>query len=186
MRPAVAHPATRGFTLVEMLIVVSLLAILSAVMLPSLSALDDQRLEVAAAEVRNALRFGRSEAMRQDNDMLVDLGSAPGSVKIFKGSCSSSSTTAVIDPRTKLGFNVNVADGPFSRGVTVTPRFLASSGTAYDSVIFGSDGKARDVCQISGTNSQGTPQAGSQVLLSLGSRQVAISVDPTTGRVWGP
>lgn len=178
------HCATQGTTLAEMLVVVSLLAILAAVALPSLGTLDDQKLTVAAAEVRNALRLARAEALRLNTNVLVDMGSATGHVKLYKTSCTSA-TTAIIDPRSKSAFDVDISGGPYSGGVTLTPRFLAA-GTAYDGLVFGSTGVPNDVCQISGSNSQGALQAGSQVLLVYGGQQLAVSVDPTTGRVWGP
>jgi len=179
--------APRGFTLVEMLIVVSLLAVLAAVVVPSLSTLDDQRLSVAASEVRNALRLARAEALRRGKPVLVDAESSSGRIKLFVSSCTAySSSSTVADPRTKSAFDLDITGGPFSGGVVVTPRFLASGGTAYSGLVFGSDGSASDVCQVSGTNSQGTPQAGSQVLLSLAGRQVVVAIDPTTGRVTGP
>ena len=177
-----------GVTLVELLIVVSLLAVLASVVVPTLSTLDDQRLTVAASEVRNALRLARAEAMRRGKSVLVDAETSPGHVKLLVTSCSSYSTsaTAVTDPRTKSAFDLDVTGGPFSGGVAVTPRFLASGGTAYAGLVFGADGSANDVCQVSGTNGEGAPQAGSQVVLSLSGRQAVVAIDPPTGRVTGP
>lgn len=181
------HALARGFTLVEALVVVSLLATLAAVALPSLSTLDDRRLEVAGGEVRNALRLARAEALRRGKSVLVDAESSPGHVKLLVSACSSyGNGTAVTDPRTKSNFDLDVTGGPFSAGVAVTPRFLASGGSAYGGLVFGADGSANDVCQVTGSNSQGTPQAGSQVLLSLGPRQAVVAIDPPTGRVTGP
>ena len=178
------HRAVKGFTLAEMLVVVSLLAILAAVALPSLGTLDNQRLEVAANEVRTALRLARSEALRLDTNVVVDMGSTNGHVKLHMGGCGNSGT-AIVDPRTKLAFEVDVADGPYAGGVTLTPQFLAG-GSAYSGLVFASSGVPSDVCQFPAASSQGTPQAGSQVLLSYGGKQVAVSIDPATGRVWGP
>jgi prepilin-type N-terminal cleavage/methylation domain-containing protein len=176
--------APQGYTLTELLVVLGLLAILATTTLPSTGTLDNQRLDVAAAEVRNALRLARSEAMRLGSFVLVDMGSVAGHIKLRKTGCASG-TSAITDPRTKTDFVVSIATGPYSDGVTLTPRFLAA-GTAYDGLVFASSGVPTDVCQISGPSSQGAPQAGSQVLLTDGGRQLAVSIDPATGRVWGP
>ncbi|MBK7616687.1 MAG: GspH/FimT family pseudopilin [Burkholderiales bacterium] len=184
MGQALASRVAGGYTLAETLVVVSLLAVMAAVALPSLGTLDLQRLDVAAAEVRNALRLARSEAMRLNTNVLVDMGSAAGHVKLYKGSCGASST-AIIDPRSKRAFDVDVAGGPYSGGVTLTPQFMAA-GTAYNGLVFASSGVPTDVCQLPAAASQGAPQAGSQVLLSYGGSQLAVAIAPATGRVWGP
>lgn len=176
----------RGFTLVELLIVVAILAILAATMIPNMNSNDADRLEVATAEVRNALRFARSEAMRRGQSVLFDAESSPGHLKLSGISCTSMGTPKVVnDPRTKLSFDVNVSGGPFSGGVSVTPRFMVG-GTAYGGVIFGAGGNAADACQVTGMNSKGAPEAGSGVMLSLGARQVVLALDTASGRVSGP
>lgn len=176
----------RGVTLAEMLITVAFVATLSAVAIPSFNTADADRLEVAAAEVRNALRFARSEAMRRGKNVLFDAESSPGQVKILVTSCTSlGAPSEVTDPRTKLAFGTNVSNGPFSAGVALTPNFLAG-GTAYGGVVFNSAGVPADVCQVTGMNSKGTLQAGSGVLLTLGSRQTTVALDATSGRVTGP
>ncbi len=184
MGQAMASQSARGTTLAEMLVVLSLLAILAAVALPSLGTLDHQRLDVAAAEVRNALRLARSEAMRLDTNVQVDMGTAAGHVTLHKASCGPG-TTAITDPRTKTDFDVDIAGGPHSSGVLLTPRFLAG-GTAHNGLVFASSGVPTDVCQFPAASSHGAPQTGSQVELSYGGQQVVVSIDPSTGRVWGP
>lgn len=193
--PAPQAPALRGFTLVEMLVVVTLLAALAGVVVPSLSSLNDHRLDVAAIEVRDALRFARSEAMRRGQPTLVDAETAPGKIKVLAlssgsplvpATCNSySASNTVADPRTKSAFVIDITGGTFSGGVVVTPRFLVS-GTAYAGLIFNAHGVPSDVCQIAGTNSKGAPAAGSNVVLTLGNRQTTVSLDTGTGRVSTP
>lgn len=179
-------PAMRGFTLAEMLLVVALLAVLAGVMVPAFDSGDDRPLEVAAAEVREALRFARAEAMRRQQRVLFDAESRPGRVKVIDIECTSMGAAKVInDPRTRRAFDVDVSGGPFSSGVTVTPRFMAG-GSAWGGVIFDAAGSATDVCQVTGMNNKGVPEAGSGVVLSRGGRQLTIALDATTGRVTGP
>ncbi len=176
----------RGFTLAELLITVAFLAILAATLIPNMNSADADKLDVAAVEVRNALRFARSEAMRRGQTVLVDAESSPGHIKVSDTACTSMGTPVVVkDPRTKLSFDVDVSGGPFSGGVGVTPRFMVA-GTAYGGVIFGTTGAVVDACQVTGMNSKGVPEAGSGVALSLGTRQVALVLDVATGRISGP
>ena len=53
-----------GYTLVEVLVVVSILGISSTVMMPDLASTQITQLEVAANEVADAIEFARSEASR--------------------------------------------------------------------------------------------------------------------------
>ncbi|HLF10428.1 MAG TPA: prepilin-type N-terminal cleavage/methylation domain-containing protein, partial [Gammaproteobacteria bacterium] len=62
MRDRIAWRA--GFTLTEMLIVVAALAALASVAVPLLLGPDPERVELAAVELVQALRFARSEAER--------------------------------------------------------------------------------------------------------------------------
>lgn len=175
-----------GFTLAELLITVAFLAILAVTMVPNMNSADADKLDVAAAEVRNALRFARSEAMRRGQSVLFDAESSPGRIKVSGTSCTSFGTPKTVnDPRTKLSFDVDVSGGPYSGGVGLTPQFMAG-GTAYGGVIFDATGAAVDACQVTGMSSKGTPQAGSGLVLSLGTRQVALALDAATGRVSGP
>lgn len=170
----------------EMLVVVALLAVLAGMLVPNLEGGDERRLEVAAAEVREALRFARAEAMRRQQRVLFDAESSPGRLKVLDIECTSMGLPKVVnDPRTKRAFDVDVSGGPFSSGVTVTPRFMAG-GSAWGGVIFGDTGTATAACQVTGMNNKGVPEAGSGVVLSRGNRQVTIALDAATGRVTGP
>lgn len=77
-------PASRaGFTLTEMLIVVAVLAALAAVAVPMLSTPDPQRVELAAAELVQALRFARSEAERTRIPHGVRIDAASDIAQVF-------------------------------------------------------------------------------------------------------
>ena len=54
----------RGYTLVELVIVVTVLALIAAIAVPSLSSGPKKDLDLAAQEFAAAMRFARSESIR--------------------------------------------------------------------------------------------------------------------------
>lgn len=56
--------AARGYSLVEMVVVVSILAIVAAIAVPTRSSQTEQELRIAASEFAAAIRFARNESMR--------------------------------------------------------------------------------------------------------------------------
>ena len=53
-----------GYTLIELVVVIGLLAIIAAIAYPALSSDDSRELDAAAAEIAAAMRFARSESIR--------------------------------------------------------------------------------------------------------------------------
>ncbi|MDR2876642.1 MAG: GspH/FimT family pseudopilin [Chromatiales bacterium] len=71
------HALCRGFTLIELMLVISLIAIVLTSSLPSFSALiDRQRLRAAGADVHAALLLARGEALRRDTTVAVSFAPA--------------------------------------------------------------------------------------------------------------
>jgi type II secretion system protein H len=122
--------AASGFTLVEMLVVVTILGIVAKVALPMLSSNDPQKLSVAAEETANTLRFALSEAKRTGGYVLIDGKTTAGHIKLYYSTSSANLTTAITDPLTTRTTDLNVANSTYSQGVTLTPQFRGS-GTAY-------------------------------------------------------
>lgn len=54
----------RGYTLTELVVVVTILAVVAAIAIPNTSSGPDRRLELAANEFADAIRFARSESIR--------------------------------------------------------------------------------------------------------------------------
>ena len=55
---------SHGVTLVELLVVITILGVVAVVAIPNFSSSNPQTLDLAAEEFANAMRFARSEAIR--------------------------------------------------------------------------------------------------------------------------
>jgi len=56
--------AQRAYTVIELLVVVVLLGLAATIAMPSTTPGENRKLDLAATEIANAMRFARSEAMR--------------------------------------------------------------------------------------------------------------------------
>jgi len=174
--------ASRGFTLLETLVVALLIGILALAAVPLLSSQNPTKLDMAAAEVGNALRFAISEAGRSGGCVYVD-GSAPGHLRVYSSaSCATSGSAAVSDPLTKRALDLDTS-GPafFSGQVSMAPRFFLG-GTAYTRLLIGPG----TLLVLDGVSTLGALQAGSGIVLTLGQQSVTVALNETTGRVTLP
>jgi len=166
--------ASRGFTLLETLVVALLIGILALAAVPLLSSQNPTKLDMAAAEVGNALRFAISEAGRSGGCVYVD-GSAPGHLRVYSSaSCATSGSAAVSDPLTKRALDLDTS-GPafFSGQVSMAPRFFLG-GTAYTRLLIG---PGTQLLVYDGVLTLGALQAGSGIVLTLGQQSVTVGLN---------
>jgi prepilin-type N-terminal cleavage/methylation domain-containing protein len=181
--------AARGFTLVELLVTATIMAVLAAVAIPALSSGDSQKLSVAVEETANTLRFALSEARRTGGYVLVDGKSSPGQLMLFHSNANAQNpptfgTSVVIDPLTKRAAELDVSGSGFSRGVTLLPQFRAG-GQAWQQLLIGPGLTQLQVFDGASIN-KGALQASSNVLLSYGSQSITVSIDDVTALVTSP
>jgi prepilin-type N-terminal cleavage/methylation domain-containing protein len=183
------NPVATGFTLLEMLVVVLILAIVSAAAIPLLSGNDPRKLTVAAQEAANLLRFALSEARRTGGHVLVDGKSTSGQLKLYHSNVTGQvppvvGTSAINDPLTKRAAVLDVGANPFSQGVTLTPQFMAG-GQARPQLLIGPG-----LTQMRGFDGAGSDmgalQAGSRIQLAYGAQGATVTIDSVTGLVSVP
>ena len=76
--------AGRGFSLTEILIVVAILGVIAVVVVPSFHSGDEKKLDLAANEVAQAIRFTRSEAIRTGSIHGIQISQATQRVVAYK------------------------------------------------------------------------------------------------------
>lgn len=171
---------SEGFTLGEILVVVAIVAILVGVAVPFLSSQDSKKLEVAAQETGNALRFAVNEARRTGSYILVDAKTTAGRLKVVKSDATGANLGAVNDPLTKRALDIDTAGSAFSGPVSMTARFM-QGGTAYTQLLI-SPATQLQVFDGPSTN-VGALQSGSGIVLALGGSSVTVTINESTGFV---
>jgi prepilin-type N-terminal cleavage/methylation domain-containing protein len=173
--------AASGFTLVEMLVSITILGIIAAAVIPLLSSNDPQKLSVAAEETANTLRFALSEASRTGSYVLVDGKSTTGQLGLYNSDSSGNLNSAINDPLTKRAAILDVSGSPFSRDVSLAPQFRAG-GSAWPQLLIGPGLSQLQVFDGAAVN-KGALQPNSGVLLSYGGQSITVSLNEATGLV---
>ena len=106
----------RAYTLTELLAVVVLVGLTASVAMPSLAPGESRKLDLAAMEMANAMRFARGEAMRLGIARGFSHNSATKRIRVFSMDTGTTPATLVYDiyhPVDKQIYERKFAQQPF-------------------------------------------------------------------------
>ena len=175
-----------GLTLVELLVVVALLGIVAAAAIPSFVPLQEETVDLAAAEVADALRFARSEALRTGAVHGIRVNRTTAQVTVYRPTlfpATDPPTIAAVlyHPVDKRSYDFNLTRGDMTAGVTVTnptaPFNFTGLGVRGD-LLFDATGTPFYL-----TGAAVYRLAGGEILLAKGAASRTVSLQPLTGRV---
>ena len=175
--PAAPRPAARGrgFTLVEILGVVMILGIISAILIPQISSRDDQKAASAARVVMADLLYAQNRAITVQKAHYVQFDAAAGTYQVLEGM----SPAAVIKNPVNGGtYQVKFGAGS-PNGLT---QMSLQSATFDGQATLAFDPMGVPYSYNASTGALSALNAGSVVIKS-GAYQVTVSVAPFSGEL---
>jgi len=171
----------RGYSLAELLVVVTILGIVAAVAIPDLSTPDPARLDLAAEEIAQAMRYARSEAIRSGEPRGFRQQSGAKRIRVFRPDTSTSPWTLKFDvyhPVSKKLYDIDLDTHPFARANSLSHnRVYRGTCNKKTNVYFDSSGIPRCADPETVLLEQ------YDVTLTLGGHTRVVSLHSLTGRV---
>jgi prepilin-type N-terminal cleavage/methylation domain-containing protein len=165
-----------GFTLIELATVIVIIAILTAIALPSLAQSDDLSASAAAREVLSDLLYAQSQAIATGQYEYVSFNlNGPGGYSLYS---QSAPTTVVTNPTTLQPFTVTMGTGSKADVALAEVTLDAPTNVvlAFDPV----------GCPCVCSTIMPTPPAlaaTGTIKLTCGTSAVTLSIEPDTGNI---
>ena len=164
------NPRRRGFTLIEILCVVVIVGIASAVILPQLSTRDDMRAASAARTLMADLLYAQNRSIALQKYHYVSFNTAANSYQVMD-----SPTNVITHPVELAPYVVPFGTGNLSKVKINSASFDGQTIIAFDSL-------GVPYSYNSGTNTTTALVSGS-IVINCGAFNLTVSVKPYSGEV---
>ncbi len=177
---------SHGVTLVELLVVVSILGVVALVAIPNLSSGGAKRLDLATAEVVAAVRYARSEALRSGQIHGIQISQATQRVVVYKADLATDPVSMAVilsHPVDHKPYDFDFDTAAMTAGVSISNEddpFVYYVAGRRKNLLF--DASGQPVWIVSGTGTT-WPLEDGMIQLDYRSQQRIVRVATLTGRV---
>ncbi len=170
----------QGISLIEIIVVVTILAIIAVVVVPDLSSNDYRKLDLAAEELAQAIRFSRLESMRTKTPHGVIFNASSDNAKVYRLP-SFFPIYDVYHPVNKRLYTLNLKTDNATAGVGLQSYAIYyTNSTTSNSQYLGFNIEGNPKLSFFGTDYMLVSAA---ITLEYAGKTKVINVSPMTGRV---
>ena len=172
---------SKGFSLLELLLVLMVVGIVAVAAIPDLSSGDHHRLKLAAGEIAGAIRFARSEALRTGEPHGFQLQTTDARIRVISADTGSNPWTPRYDvehPGDHDFYDIELADHPYAT-IQVIVRNASFHGSCNDPDMIYFDTRGTPWCG----DGSGPLLEQYDLTLSFGGQSRVVSLHSITGRV---
>ena len=170
-----------GYTLTELMIVVTILGLIAAIAVPAYSSGSDKNLQLAAEEFAAAIRFARTESIRTGQPHGYVFNGANKRIRVFRADTSVNPWDAVYDVYHPI--DTRLYDIDLDNHTVASADSLSGSanfnGTCNNAAVIYFDANGSPWCGVP----ENVLLTGGQIVFASGQNQLTLSLDGITGRV---
>jgi prepilin-type N-terminal cleavage/methylation domain-containing protein len=175
-RPHWGWSVRRGFTLIEILVVVLIIGIAAAIVVPQLGTRDDMKASSAARVIMADLIYAQNLSITQQNYHYLAMD-----VVNKRYAVQNSALATVTHPVNKTPYLVRFAAGGtngFQDLTLIAANFTGQSGNVYKTIGFDELGSP-----LVHTGTMTEPMTAGAIIIQAGNYRLRIDVEPFTGQI---
>jgi prepilin-type N-terminal cleavage/methylation domain-containing protein len=171
VRAANRNASRRGFTLIEILCVVVIIGIGSAIIVPQIGSRDDLRCVAAARQLMGDLLYAQSRSIALGKMQYVQFDTAGGTYKVLD---AVSPNNVITNPVSQQAYTVTVGTGALAKVSITTASFDGNPTIGFDTmgVPYSWTSAAGPVAMSAGS-----------VVFTSGTNKKTVSISPYSGQI---